>query len=159
MKSCNEAFQIARGEYIVFLNNDTQIQKGWLAGLIEVLDKNLEVGAVGSKLIYPDNTLQEAGGIIWNDASGCNYGKGGDHNLSQYNFLREVDYCSGASLAISKSLFVELGKFDEKYSPAYFEDTDLCFKVRERGKKVVYQPKSVVIHLEGTSCGKSENSE
>ena len=158
LKSCNEAVRVARGNYIVFLNNDTQVQKGWLTSLIKVLENNSEVGAVGSKLIYPNNTLQEAGGIIWRDASGCNYGKGRDHNLPQYNFLREVDYCSGASLAISKSFFLELGEFDEKYSPAYFEDTDLCFKVRERGKKVVYQPKSVVIHLEGTSCGKSEGS-
>ena len=158
LKSCNEAVRAARGDYIVFLNNDTQVQKGWLTSLIKVLENNSEVGAVGSKLIYPNNRLQEAGGIIWNDASGCNYGKERDHNLPQYNFLREVDYCSGASLAISKSFFLELGEFDEKYSPAYFEDTDLCFKVRERGKKVVYQPKSVVIHLEGTSCGKSEGS-
>ena len=158
LKSCNRAVESASGEYLVFLNNDTQIQKGWLISLVEVLESNSDAGAVGSKLIYPDNKLQEAGGIIWSDASGSNYGKGSNHNLAQYNFLREVDYCSGASLAIPKSLFMEMGAFDEKYSPAYFEDTDICFKIRSRGKKVYYQPKSIVIHLEGTSCGKSEDS-
>ena len=73
---------LANGEFIVFLNNDTQVQKNWLGNLINVFNKNKEVGAVGSKLIYPDNSLQEAGGIIWNDATGCNYGKGNDPKLA-----------------------------------------------------------------------------
>ena len=158
LKSSNKGAFKAKGDFIVFLNNDTQIQKGWLKELIDLLEKHSDAGAVGSKLIYPDNTLQEAGGIIWNDATGCNYGKGREHSLPQYNFVREVDYCSGASLAISKSLFTKLGAFDETYSPAYFEDTDLCFKVRQAGLKVLFQPKSVVVHMEGTSCGNSESS-
>lgn len=156
LKSCNNGALIAKGEYLIFLNNDTQIQKEWMYSLIMVLENDSNAGAVGSKLIYPDNKLQEAGGIIWNDATGCNYGKNDQHTLPEYNFLREVDYCSGASLAISKSLFFELDMFEKDYSPAYFEDTDLCFKIRRRGRKVIYQPRSIVIHLEGTSCGKSE---
>lgn len=160
LKSCNEAVLSANGSYLVFLNNDTQVQKGWLSSLVEVLENNATSPgcAVGSKLIFPDNQLQEAGGIVWNDATGCNYGKGSDHNLPQYNFLREVDYCSGASLAISKAFFLELGTFNEIFAPAYFEDTDICFKIRERGGTVYYQPRSIAIHFEGMSCGKSENA-
>jgi GT2 family glycosyltransferase len=158
LSSCNKAARSANGEFIVFLNNDTQVQKNWLGNLINVFNNNKEAGAVGSKLIFPDNSLQEAGGIIWNDATGCNYGKGNDPNLPQYNFMRRVDYCSGSSFAIKKILFFKLGGFDEKYSPAYFEDTDLCFKIRENGGIVLYQPTSVVMHLEGASCGKSELS-
>ena len=160
LKSCNKAVLSANGSYLVFLNNDTQVQKGWLSSLVEVLENNATSPgcAVGSKLIFPDNQLQEAGGIIWDDATGCNYGKGNDHNLPHYNFLREVDYCSGASFAISKAFFLELGTFNEIFAPAYFEDTDICFKIRERGGKVYYQPRSIAIHLEGMSCGKSENA-
>jgi O-antigen biosynthesis protein len=158
LKSCNKAANLCRGKYLVFLNNDTQIQEGWLSPLVEILSVESNVGAVGSKLLYPDNTLQEAGGIIWRDATGCNYGKGKDHNEPQFNFVREVDYCSGASLATSRNLFLEMGGFSEHYAPAYYEDTDFCFNLRKKGHRVVYHPKSVVIHCEGASCGTSEDS-
>ena len=158
LKSCNKASEACRGEYLIFLNNDTQVQPNWLSSLVETLSNESKVGAVGSKLIYPDNSLQEAGGIIWQDATGCNYGKGKDHTEPHFNFLREVDYCSGASLATSRSLFKEAGGFAECYSPAYYEDTHYCFSLRKMGYRVMYQPKSVVIHCEGASCGTSEES-
>ena len=158
LKSCNKASETCRGEYLIFLNNDTQVQPYWLSSLVETLSNESKVGAVGSKLLYPDNTLQEAGGIIWQDATGCNYGKGKDHTEPHFNFLREVDYCSGASLATSRSLFKEAGGFAECYAPAYYEDTHFCFSLRKMGYRVMYQPKSVVIHCEGASCGTSEES-
>lgn len=158
LKSCNKASEICRGEYLIFLNNDTQVQPNWLSSLVETLSNESKVGAVGSKLIYPDNSLQEAGGIIWRDATGCNYGKGKDHTEPHFNFLREVDYCSGASLATSRSLFKEAGGFAECYTPAYYEDTHYCFSLRKMGYRVMYQPKSVVVHCEGASCGTSEES-
>ena len=70
-----------------------------------------------------------------------------------FNYARETDYCSGASLLIRRDLFVALGCFDERYAPAYCEDTDLAFKVRQAGYKVIYQPRSVVVHHEGVSHG------
>ncbi len=156
--SCNAGAAVARGEFILFLNNDTTVTHGWLSSLVETFDRDPTCGAAGSKLIYPDGTLQEAGGIIWKDASGWNYGKFDDANKPEYNYVREVDYCSGAALMIRKGLFETIGGFDRRFSPAYWEDTDLCFTVRQLGYKVLYQPSSVVVHYEGISAGTSTQS-
>ncbi len=150
---CNQGADKARGKYLVFLNNDTRVDRNWLDPLIDDLEQNTDFGLVGSKLVYPDGRLQEAGGIIWRDGSGHNYGRGDDPNKAEYNYRREVDYCSGASIAIAKALFTKLGQFDALYAPAYYEDTDLAFKVRAAGLKVVYQPLSVVVHYEGATAG------
>ena len=151
--SCNRGAETARGKYLFFLNNDTIVKPGWLTALVDTFAENQQAGVVGSKLVYPDGRLQEAGGIIWRDASGWNCGKFDDPEKPEYNFLREVDYCSGAALMIPKSLFQKLGGFDAKYAPAYYEDTDLSFKVRKAGYKVFYQPMSEVIHYEGVTGG------
>ena len=151
--SCNRGAERARGKYLVFLNNDTLVTGGWLSALVDTFVREPRAGIVGSKLLYPDGRLQEAGGIIWRDASGCNYGKFDDRQKPQYNYLREVDYCSAAALMIPEALFQSVGGFDPRYAPAYYEDTDLAFKVRQAGYKVLYQPLSEVIHYEGATAG------
>lgn len=154
VRNCNEAAKICRGQYILFLNNDTSVQSGWLMPLVELLEQDASIGMVGSKLVYGNGKLQEAGGIFWKDASAWNYGHCDKIGKPEYNYVKEVDYISGASIMIRKSLWEQIGGFDERYVPAYCEDSDLAFEVRKAGYKVVYQPKSVVVHFEGISNGK-----
>jgi GT2 family glycosyltransferase len=154
LRSCNAAARIADGEFLLFLNNDTQVLSGWLDALLVPFRMNSNVGAVGSMLLYPDGRLQEAGGIVWADGSGWNYGRLDDPDRPVYNYLREVDYCSGASLMVPSALFGRLGGFDEAYAPAYCEDSDLAFRLREQGYRVLYQPRSRVVHYEGVSHGR-----
>jgi len=152
IESCDRGARASEGKYILFLNNDTMVTKGWLPPLLEVI-KREDVGAVGSKLVYPDGTLQEAGGIIWNDGSGWNYGRGDDPEKPEYNYVREVDYCSGASLMVKGELFEKIGGFDGRFRPIYYDDSDLCFSIRNLGYRVMYQPMSVIVHFEGVTCG------
>ena len=154
IKSCNRGAEAASGEALVFLNNDTLPREGWLPPLLRVLRDKPDAGAVSGKLIYPDGRLQEAGGIVFSDGSACNFGKNDKAaNAPLYNYLREVDYGSGALLATRRSLFIECGGFDVRFEPAYYEDADYCFTLRTRGYRVYYQPESVVVHFEGASSG------
>ena len=153
LRNCNTNAVHARGDYIVFLNNDTVVKPGWLQNLLDTFLENDSVGVVGSKLIYPSGELQEAGGILWQDASGWNWGKGQDASHPLYNFVREVDFVSGASLMIPTMLWRQIGGFNEGLEKAYYEDADLCFRVRSMGYKVLYQPESEVVHIEGLSSG------
>ena len=158
LRNCNNAARFARGEFLVLLNNDTVVQPDWLRPLVETLDRDTSIGIAGGKLLFPDGRLQEAGGIIWKDASGWNYGRGDSPEEPDYNYVKEVDYVSAACLIIRRRLWEEIGGFDDRYAPAYYEDADLAFEVRARGYKVVYQPLAVVVHLEGASHGSDPNA-
>ncbi len=153
LKNCNQAAQAARGRYLMFLNNDTQVTEGWLSSLVNLIESDSSIGMVGSKLVYPDGRLQEAGGIIWSDGSGWNYGRLDDPDKPEYNYVKEVDYISGAAILLSNVLWKQIGGFDTRFAPAYCEDSDLAFAVRALGYRVVYQPLSKVIHFEGISNG------
>jgi O-antigen biosynthesis protein len=140
-------------EYVLFLNNDTEVMPDWLNNLYNIFVYYPDAGGAGSKLIFANKKLQEAGGVIFNDATGWNYGRNGEIIDARYNFAREVDYCSGASLMVKRSLFNQLDGFDYRFAPAYFEDTDLCFGIRKLGYKIYYCPSSHVIHYEGVTNG------
>lgn len=151
--SCNHGAEQARGEYVLFLNNDTQVTDGWLEALLDTFEQQREAGLVGARLVYPDGTLQECGGMVFSDGSGWNYGRGDDPDRPEYQALREVDYCSGACIMLPRALFNRLCGFDRHYAPAYYEDTDLAFKVREAGLKVFVQPRATIVHFEGVTSG------
>jgi GT2 family glycosyltransferase/glycosyltransferase involved in cell wall biosynthesis len=153
LRSCNNGALHAKGEYLFLLNNDTQVTPGWLDELLNTFTAFPSCGLAGSKLIYPDGLLQEAGGIVWQDGSAWNYGSRQDPTQPQFNYARQADYISGASIMVPVKLWQELGGFDEVYAPAYYEDTDLAMRIRERGLEVIYQPLSEVVHFEGISSG------
>ena len=153
IQSCNIGAQQSSGEYLYFLNNDTLIQDGSIDALVGTFNDFPGTGLVGSKLLYPDGVLQEAGGILWQDGSAWNFGRYQDASLPVYNYAREVDYCSGASIMIPKKLFADIGGFDIYYAPAYCEDSDIALKIRALGYRVIYQPFSTITHYEGTSSG------
>jgi GT2 family glycosyltransferase/glycosyltransferase involved in cell wall biosynthesis len=158
IRSCNRGAREARGRYLLFLNNDTKVTDGWLDRMVRTFSTFSDVGLVGAKLVFPDGTLQEAGGIVWRDGTAWNYGLGLDPETPACCYARDVDYCSGACLMIPRDLFLELGMFDARYAPAYYEDTDLAFRVREAGKRVIYQPAALVYHIEGATSGTSPGS-
>ena len=155
LRSCNLAVSKAVGKFIVQLNNDTLPLKGWLENLVETFQHYPDAGLAGSMFLDVNCRIQEAGGIIFNDASGYNYGRGDKAVESRYNYCREVDYCSGASIIIKRSLWDRLGGYDKRFAPAYYEDTDLAMRVREEGYKVIYNPFSKIVHHEGVSSGTS----
>ncbi|CAK0763193.1 O-antigen biosynthesis protein [Gammaproteobacteria bacterium] len=158
LKACNQAVDYAKGTYLLFLNNDTQILPETFSILINTIESDPSIGVVGGKLIFPDGNLQEAGSIIWQDGSCSGYGRGDNPFKPEYSYVREVPYCSGALLLTRRTLFNEVGKFDERYAPAYFEEVDYCLNVREKGYKIIYQPFAQIIHHEFASSQRVEEA-
>ena len=148
VKACNQGSKMVSGRYILFLNNDTEVLPNSLSKMVATIENDDKCGAVGARLILPDGKLQEAGDIIWRDGTALGYGRHDDPFKPEYSYLREVDYCSGACLLVRADLFIEMGGFDERYAPAYYEEADFCLSLRRRGNKVLYQPAVNVIHYE-----------
>jgi GT2 family glycosyltransferase/SAM-dependent methyltransferase/glycosyltransferase involved in cell wall biosynthesis len=158
LRSMNKGASVAHGRWLVLFNNDTEVTRGWLSAMLACAESADDIGVVTPKFIYPDGCLNEAGGIIWRDGTGVNYGRGDSPDLFQYEYRRETDYGSAAALMVSRELWKATGGFDERYVPMYYEDTDLCFEARERGLRVLYEPEAVVIHIEGATAGNDVES-
>ena len=153
----NQAAAEARGQYLIFLNNKTVVAPEWLKYLIETVDQDESVGAVGSLIVYPDGRVKEAGGVIWKDGIALHYGRGQSPDDRRFNFARAVDFCSRTSLLVRRELFERLGGFARSYASDY-EEVDLCFGVRALGYRVAYQPLSRVTHYEDAT-GSQEASD
>ncbi|AFY28318.1 putative glycosyltransferase [Cyanobium gracile PCC 6307] len=152
-QACCSGAAAARAPVLVLLNNDTEPCAAWLEELLDPFERWTDTGMVGAQLIYPDGRLQEAGGIVWGNGEPWNYGRGGNPHDPRVAYARQVDYASAAAVAIRRDLWNRLGGFSPEFSPAYYEDTDLAFKVRQAGHTVRYTPLARVIHHEGMSCG------
>lgn len=158
LHSCNKAALQASGDFIVFLNNDTEVEPGWIDNMLEVFAGFSDVGAVGAKLIYPDGSLQDAGGIVWDSGTPWNVGHGKERDDPEYNYVREADYLTGAALMVLRKAWDAVDGFSEQYAPAYYEDTDLAFKLRAAGYRTFYCPQATVVHYEGRSHGTDTSS-
>ena len=155
---CNKAAAEARGQYLIFLNNDTEVTSGWVDELVRGFEGHENISMTGSKLLNEDGSLQEAGGIVWDNGQPWNVGRGQNPQLPAYNYARDVDYLSGAALCVKHSVWDAVGAFSPEFQPAYYEDTDLAFKVRDAGYRTVYTPHSAVFHFEGLSNGRDVNT-
>jgi len=152
----NVGWRASSGEIVVILNPDTVVEKTWLEELAGALQSDPEAAVAGCKIYYPNShILQHAGGKIHPNGMTTHLGNG-EEDKGQYDELRTVDYVTGAALAVKRKILEEIGGFDEDYDPAYFEETDFCYKVRKKGCKVIYVPKSVLYHYE--SPGLTKNS-
>jgi GT2 family glycosyltransferase len=159
LHTANRGAAAARGEFLLFLNNDTLVQPGWMDGLLQTFEADPGIGIAGAALVFPDGTLQEVGGIVGRYGEATNWGRGGDPDEPRHRCLRDADYVSGAALMIRRTTFQHLGGFDPLFAPGYYEDTDLCFRVREQaGLRVVVQPAARIIHLEGGTAGTDTGS-
>lgn len=153
VRACNAGAAKARGRFVAILNNDTEPTAGWLDALVDAFGRFDRVGMAGSKLLFPDGKLQDAGGIIWGSGNPWNYGSKANPWDPRYSYARQADYLSGAAFLTTREIWQRLGGFSNYLEPMYFEDTDFAFKVREAGLTTWFVPSSIVYHHEGTTSG------
>jgi GT2 family glycosyltransferase/glycosyltransferase involved in cell wall biosynthesis len=152
--ACNQAAGVAEGDQLLFLNNDTILLPGWLDPLLDEMARDPQLGAVQPRLVYPDGRLAAAGGLVFAGGDAWVYGRGHAFpDAPQFSSARAPDYASGACLLVRRSAFCAVGGFDDRYAPAYYEDTDLSFSLSSKGYKILYEPRSVVVHIEGGTAG------
>lgn len=147
----NQAAEAAAGEFLLLLNNDTEVHGDSVKMSLGFLAENRDVGAVGGRLVLLDGTLQEAGCTLWREGHVLQYGRGDSPTAPEYLFQRDVDYCSGAFLMTRRELFHNMGGLDTAFSPGYFEDADYCVRLWRSGWRVVYLPDVYVHHYENAS--------
>jgi GT2 family glycosyltransferase len=156
-RNVNLAAQRARGELLVILNNDTYCHPHWLEMLVSTyrrLAENGPVGAIGSKVLHSSLAVQESGCLMLPGPQPHPLGRGAHAFDPRYSFLREVDFVSACSLLMGRGDFLDCGGFNERFSPGYFEDPDLCERLRQKGLPSYVQPTSLLLHEEGVSFGK-----
>ena len=155
LRAVNQGAELARGRHLLLLNNDTRVVPGSIAAAVERLDAEPDLGAVGGKIVLLKGRLQEAGSIIWNDGTCLGFGREGDPWAAEFQFRRDVDYCSGAFLMTPRAVFERLGGFDMAFAPAYYEETDYCMRIREAGLRIGYDPRIQISHFEFGSSSSS----
>ena len=155
---CNLAVDVARGRYLLFLNDDSTIEAGCIDQLVATAESDRSIGAVGSRILSSDGSLQEAGSVLGSDGATAHGGLGLPAGSTAYCYLRDIDYASANGLLVRREAWDAVGGFDEAYFPAYFEDVDLCLALQRYGYRVTYQPRARLRHLESQSTTGSYRS-
>lgn len=158
VKPNNAMMQMFPNNDVVLVNNDVYVTDGWLTSLINAAYSDTNIGIAGSKILYPDETLQEFGSELYEDGTGRNIGKWDDPDKDEYKRMKRVGYVSGCSMYIKRSTINQIGVFDEQFHPCYCEDSDLCYTAWENGIETVVTPKSIIYHDEGGTSGTDEES-
>jgi len=146
----NVGLRAASGELLVLLNVDTQVHASWLAALADAFG-DPSIGIAGCKLLYPDGSIQHAGGFVYGPRGEADHLGRFAPDDGRFDKPAEVEYVTGAALAVRRTVLDQIGLLDEGFSPIYYEDTDLCFRARAAGWRVVYVPQAVVTHYESTT--------
>jgi GT2 family glycosyltransferase len=154
-KACNQATRIAKGEHLIFLNNDTEVSHGWIEGLARCKLSGRRIGVVGCKLLYPDNTVQHAG-VAFSQIRVHHIYRNFHPTHPAVNKHRDFQAVTAACMLVPRELFLSLGGLDESFING-FEDLDFCFRARSKGFKVMYTPESVVIHHESKTPGRHDH--
>ena len=157
-RSCNDGAAASRGEFLVFLNNDTIPRTGWLDALVDHVRANPLAAMVGAKLLYPDGTIQHAGMAIDADLHPQHVYLGFPADHPAVNKTRKVPMVTGACVLIPRATFEGLKGFDEGFVNGY-EDVDFCLRAVEGGGEIHYCPASEVVHLESISEGRRDRDE
>jgi GT2 family glycosyltransferase len=137
---------------ILLLNQDTVLEPGCLAAFAEELEKHPRAGCLGAKTLYPDGRIQHAGGYLDRPRMvGRHYGHHEDDRVGSHDEVREVEFVTGAAMLVRRAALTEVGLFNEVFSPGYYEDLELCGRIRDRGWQVLFTPSARVLHHESTS--------
>jgi O-antigen biosynthesis protein len=153
----NIGVEATRGQFLVFLNNDTVVTEDWLQPLIDPLVYHSEIGGVGAVLLYPDGLVQEAGGLLSADGQVIQRGKGLPALSTELLEATTVDYCSAACFALRRTTFEVVLGFDPIWEPAYYEDLDLCLKIKALDLKIIFAPESCIYHIESATFSSDNN--
>ncbi len=145
----NQGAAIARGLCVFFMNPDVFVNAGWLPPLLQRIQADERVGAVGPMVLSPDGSLQCAGALLSQSGSTACYGDGDRPERPEYRFPRVVDYLGGGCLLVRRRAFNEVGGFDPAFGLLYFEDADLCLALADHDYRSVYEPASSVTHMRG----------
>nr|WP_287411742.1 glycosyltransferase family 2 protein [Pseudodesulfovibrio sp.] len=155
-RACNQGAQASKGEYVVFLNNDTQVHENWLTPLVDELNSNRDTGVVGGCLLYADGTVQHAGVVIGRNRIPYHIFHTASPDDPMVSERRGYRIVTGACMAVRKTEFLSMNGFDEGYINGH-EDVDLCLRYHENHQKIIYRPECKVTHFESQSEGRFEH--
>ena len=158
LKAVNLGAYQAKGKYLLLLNNDAVVHRGVVARAVQTIQESDDIGAVGGRVILPSGLLQEAGSIVWQEGTCLGYARDKVPQDNVVMFKRDVDYCSGVFLLTPTKIFCDMGGFDLRYAPAYYEETDYCMRLWKQGLRVVYDPFVVLDHYEFGSSGTTDKA-